>query len=152
RGFILFRLGFLGGGMTSAVPPLAVIFSAADFEKWCALTTSFLLTSPWPRMRTPSAVPLASPACRSASRSTVAPSANGLSRSTTLTTRKRLAQVPWLKPRFGMRRNSCIWPPSKSCVGFFAPALAHWPLLPRELVLPCPEPGPRPTRFLGRRL
>ena len=27
RGFILLRTGFFGGGMTSAVPPLAVIFS-----------------------------------------------------------------------------------------------------------------------------
>src|SRR5205085_9299543 len=46
RGFILFRLGFFGGGITSAVPPRAVIFSAADFEKWCARTTSRLLNSP----------------------------------------------------------------------------------------------------------
>jgi hypothetical protein len=33
RGFILLRTGFLGGGITSALPPLAVIFSRADFEK-----------------------------------------------------------------------------------------------------------------------
>ena len=61
RGFILLRTGFFGGGITSAVPPLAVIFSAADFEKWCALTVSFLVSSPLPRMRTPSAGPLARP-------------------------------------------------------------------------------------------
>src|SRR5262245_4132849 len=30
RGFILLRAGFLGGGMTSVVPPLALIFSRAD--------------------------------------------------------------------------------------------------------------------------
>ena len=46
RGFILLRSGFLGGGITSVVPPLAVIFSAADFEKWWALTISFLVNSP----------------------------------------------------------------------------------------------------------
>src|SRR5438046_2837196 len=34
RGLILFLTGFFGGGMTSAVPPRAVIFSAADLEKW----------------------------------------------------------------------------------------------------------------------
>jgi hypothetical protein len=33
RGFILFRFGFFGGGIRSAVPPLAAIFSAADLEK-----------------------------------------------------------------------------------------------------------------------
>jgi hypothetical protein len=33
RGFILFFLGFLGGGITSMVPPLALIFCAADSEK-----------------------------------------------------------------------------------------------------------------------
>src|SRR5262245_59880164 len=32
-GFILFRFGFFRGGMISVVPPFAVIFSAADFEK-----------------------------------------------------------------------------------------------------------------------
>src|SRR5262249_42443096 len=74
RGFILLRLGFAGGGITSAVPPLALIFSAADFEKWCALITSFLVSSPSPRMRTPSAGPRASPALSSASASTVSPS------------------------------------------------------------------------------
>jgi len=33
RGFILFLTGFLGGAMTSVLPPLATIFSAADLEK-----------------------------------------------------------------------------------------------------------------------
>ncbi len=31
RGFILFRLGLAGGGITTTEPPLAVIFSVADF-------------------------------------------------------------------------------------------------------------------------
>src|SRR4051812_921519 len=50
-----------------------------------------------------------------------------------------------------MRRNSCVWPPSNIMAGFFAPALAHWPLWPRVDVLPMPEPTPRPTRFFGVR-
>ena len=66
RGFILLRTGFFGGGITSAVPPLASIFSAADLEKWSARTVSFLVSSPLPRMRTPSAGPLARPALRRA--------------------------------------------------------------------------------------
>src|SRR5262245_47976053 len=45
RGFILFLTGFLGPGITSVVPPLAVIFSAADFEKCDAFTVSFLVSS-----------------------------------------------------------------------------------------------------------
>src|SRR5262249_24571545 len=66
RGRILFRTGFLGGWITSAVPPLAVIFSAAGLLKWCALTTSLRVSSPSPRMRTPSAGPLARPTAFSA--------------------------------------------------------------------------------------
>src|SRR5262249_60838863 len=87
RGRILFRTGFFGGGITSVVPPLAVIFSAADFEKWCALTSSFLVSSPLPRMRIPSAGPFASPVRRRASRSTTSPSLKAASRSPTLTMR-----------------------------------------------------------------
>src|SRR5207302_10420464 len=66
RGFILFLLGFLGGGITSTEPPLAFIFSVADLETWCARTTSRLVTSPIPRTRTPSAGPFARPALRRA--------------------------------------------------------------------------------------
>src|SRR5260370_27349004 len=62
RGFILFFLGFFGPGISSVVPPWAAILAAADLEKPCALTTRRLLNSPMPRMRTPSAGPLASPA------------------------------------------------------------------------------------------
>ena len=61
RGFILLRTGFFGGGITSAVPPLAVIFSAADFEKWCALIVSFLVTSPVAEDAYPVGRPLGQP-------------------------------------------------------------------------------------------
>ena len=54
RGFILLRTGFFGGGTRSMPPPAFSIFSFADLEKWSARTVSFLVSSPSPRMRTPS--------------------------------------------------------------------------------------------------
>src|ERR1700761_1130838 len=50
-----------------------------------------------------------------------------------------------LKPRFGRRRCSGIWPPSKPLMR--TPERAVWPLPPRPEVLPLPEPMPRPTRI-----
>src|SRR5882762_4812111 len=50
-----------------------------------------------------------------------------------------------LKPRFGRRRCSGIWPPSKPLMR--TPERAVWPLPPRPAVLPLPEPMPRPTRM-----
>ena len=56
---------------------------------------------------------------------------------------------PWrtmlLKPRFGMRMWSGIWPPSKPLIETPERALA--PFWPRPAVLPLPEPIPRPTRM-----
>ena len=51
-----------------------------------------------------------------------------------------------LKPNFGRRRCSGIWPPSKpsKCM---LPERAFWPFPPRPAVLPRPEPWPRPTRL-----
>src|SRR4051794_19456900 len=49
-----------------------------------------------------------------------------------------------VKPRFGRRRCSGIWPPSKPLMR--TPDRAVWPLPPRPAVLPEPEPMPRPTR------
>src|SRR3954471_17454419 len=49
-----------------------------------------------------------------------------------------------LKPRFGSRMWSGIWPPSKPAIETPERALA--PLWPRPAVLPRPEPMPRPTR------
>src|SRR5258706_6960538 len=53
-----------------------------------------------------------------------------------------------LKPRLGRRRCSGIWPPSKPRF-WLKPVPACWPLWPRALVFPWPEPMPRPTRFLA---
>src|SRR5688572_30682175 len=49
-----------------------------------------------------------------------------------------------LKPRFGRRRCSGIWPPSKPLIR--TPLRAVWPFPPRPPVLPIPEPMPRPMR------
>src|SRR5204862_2398453 len=49
-----------------------------------------------------------------------------------------------LKPRFGSRMWSGIWPPSKPAIDTPERDLA--PFWPRPAVLPRPEPMPRPTR------
>src|SRR5919202_548515 len=49
-----------------------------------------------------------------------------------------------LKPRFGSRMWSGIWPPSKPAID--TPERAPAPFWPRPAVLPRPEPMPRPTR------
>src|SRR6476660_8267556 len=54
-----------------------------------------------------------------------------------------------LKPRFGKRRCSGIWPPSNPLMA--TPVRAFWPLTPRPAVLPLPEPMPRPTRMRALR-
>src|SRR5688572_16470759 len=55
------------------------------------------------------------------------------------------SRVSEWKPRFGRRRCSGIWPPSKPSL-WKPPERAFWPLWPRPAVLPQPEPTPRPTR------
>src|SRR3954447_26076923 len=82
------------------------------------------------------------PAAFSASRSiSVASSAcSSLVRTSAMSLR-----VGELKPRFGRRRCSGIWPPSKPTL-WKPPERARWPLWPRPAVLPQPEAPPRPTR------
>src|SRR6478735_4560317 len=58
---------------------------------------------------------------------------------------KSLAKM-LLKPRFGIRMCSGIWPPSKPYT--FVPVRAFAPFTPRPDVLPRPEDEPRPTRVL----
>ena len=120
-------------------------------EKWSAFTVSFLVSSPSPRMRTPSKVPTTSrfasarpcrPCCRRRSASQIADVDDG----------ERLLPGGVAEAALGKRRNSGIWPPSNSPLGSRAPALAYWPLWPRPAVLPCPEPMPRPTRRFSFRL
>src|SRR3954463_16427124 len=83
-----------------------------------------------------------------AAASTVAP-ASSLPASIACWTRPRFTScsLRWnglLKPRFGNRRCSGIWPPSKPLMR--TPERAVWPLPPRPPVLPAPEPMPRPMR------
>src|SRR3546814_17834277 len=61
-----------------------------------------------------------------------------------LTIAKSLPKI-LLKPRFGMRMWSGIWPPSKPLIE--TPERLFWPFWPRPAVLPLPEPMPRPTRI-----
>src|SRR6266568_2140942 len=102
--------------MVSARPPARAIFSRADLLKRCALTTMGLVISPSSALSAPR-----------------------------LTTAYSLRNR-FVNPRFGTRRCSGIWPPSKPkyCL---RPERDSCPLLPAVAVLPCPEPGPRPTRF-----
>src|SRR5205823_4191930 len=71
------------------------------------------------------------------------------SRSATLTIAYS-TRLGGVKPNFGSRRWSGLWPPSKpsKCM---LPERAFCPLPPRPAVLPSPEPWPRPTRFLSCR-
>src|SRR3546814_17161539 len=50
-----------------------------------------------------------------------------------------------LKPRFGMRMWSGIWPPSKPLIE--TPERLFWPFLPRPAGLLLSEPLPRPSRI-----
>src|SRR4051812_30373234 len=52
----------------------------------------------------------------------------------------------FVKPRFGRRRCSGIWPPSNPRF-WLKPVPACCPLDPRAEVFPCPEPIPRPMRL-----
>src|ERR1051325_4217943 len=128
------------------VPPAASICLRADSENLCATTVSFLVRLPVPRILSPSLCPLTRPAWRSAPSSTVAPLSKR-SRSARFTTAKSFLKM-FVKPRFGRRRWSGIWPPSKPRMRE-KPERDFCPFSPRAAVLPWPEPGPRPTRFLA---
>src|SRR5947209_15476877 len=138
---------------TSNLPPALVIFSCADFENLCACTVIADLSSPSPRILTGCLV-LITPALRSTSGvMVVSPSAARRSRLTMLNSLRKIL----VNPRFGMRRCSGIWPPSKPRI-MREPVRERWPLCPRVDVLPMPEPMPRPTRlrfsvaFFGARI
>ena len=133
--------------MTSALPPAATILSAAPALNLCAWMVRARSRSPSPSTLMPSKLPLIRPARRIAASSTTSPAAKR-TKSLTLTVAQRVRNR-FLKPNFGRRRCSGIWPPSK-----WAPTLpllrARWPLWPRPAVLPRPVPVPRPRRFLFR--
>src|SRR5579863_5576012 len=131
---------------TSTLPPALVIFSCADLENLCACTVMAIVNSPSPRIFTGS-LALITPALRNTSGVIGAacnspPSAANRSRLTMLNSLRKML----VKPRFGMRRCSGIWPPSKPRIKRI-PVRERWPLCPRVEVLPIPEPMPRPTRL-----
>src|SRR5216684_8352960 len=128
---------------TSNLPPALVIFSCADLENLCACTVMADFSSPSPRILTGRLV-LITPALRRTSGViVVSPSATSFSRFTMLYSWRKML----VKPRFGRRRCSGIWPPSNPRI-MREPLRERWPLCPRVEVLPMPEPIPRPTRFL----
>ena len=112
--------------MTSAVPPLAAIFSAADFEKWWRLDGQLLGQLAVAEDADAVGRAFAQASSCSASGSTTSPSLKTVSRSPTLTTWYGLSQVAWLKP-LGHAAEQGIWPPSKSA-GMLLPA--GWPTGP----------------------
>src|SRR6202034_78085 len=77
--------------------------------------------------------------------SSFSPSSASRSRFTTAYSVRKML----VKPRFGMRRCSGIWPPSKPRIRL-DPDRDPCPLCPRPEVFPVPDPMPRPTRFLFR--
>src|SRR6188508_2592757 len=85
-----------------------------------------------------------SPASRSSSGVTTVPSSNRSASVSRLTTAYSVRKLLW-NPRFGTRRCSGIWPPSKPRLNL-KPERDCAPLCPRPAVLPLPEPWPRPTR------
>src|SRR5690606_7376749 len=129
-------------------PPAFSIAAIAPAEAPATSKESAVLRSPFPRMRTPSFTRRTTPAAFSVS-TVMGVLASSLPASTAACTRpmftslKSLAKM-LLKPRFGKRRCSGIWPPSKPLME--TPARDFWPLTPRPPVLPLPEPMPRPTR------
>src|SRR5690606_24861583 len=134
-----------GAGMTSTVPPAAVMAASAEREKPWAFTVSARSTLPRPSTLT-SAPLWVRPAAWSSSGSMVSrPVASRVSRFTAwYSTRKGLVNPFSLGTR--MWRGSC--PPSKPAG---MDPRAFWPLVPRPAVLPPLPPMPRPTR-LRRRL
>src|SRR5882757_299587 len=142
---------------TSTLPPALVIFSCADLENLCACTVMAILSSPSPRTFT-GCLALITPALRITSgvmgeACSSLPNATSRSRLTILNSLRKM----FVKPRFGIRRCSGIWPPSNPRIRRI-PVRERCPLCPRVDVLPMPEPMPRPTRlrfsdaFFGARM
>src|SRR4029079_1582609 len=130
-----------GGGITSVVPPAAVIASFAAVEKAWAFTVRALVTSPRPSTFTRPRL-ATRPRSRSVSGSTVAPVSkpSRVSRFTTWYSTRNGLRKPLA---FGTRRVSGVCPPSNPG---FTVSRAPVPFMPRPAVLPPLPPMPRPTR------
>ena len=135
---LFFLRGSFGSLSAVALPPAAVIFSRALAEKACAVTASFFVSSPVPRILTSAFVFLSRPFSTSASMLTVSPSSKTRSRSRRLIGCEYvrngpigIASAEVLPRSFGIRMSIGIWPPSKPAGIFFEPARDFWPLIPR---------------------
>ena len=137
--------GFLPGS-TIASPPAFSIFSSADWLKRWAEILSFLVSSPSPRIFSSSKRPLARCLARSDSIVTSSPLLNSGVELADVDRRDDLgpgvveaALGNAADQRATHRPRRSGWPTNRPS--------APWPLWPRPLVLPWPEPGPRPTRL-----
>src|SRR5882672_6725919 len=138
-----------GGASTLTAPPAFSTAAIADLDAPWTANCSATLISPRPSRRTPSLARRNTPPRTKASTSTVS-LVSRAPRSTAAWMRSRFTSLSssakmLLKPRFGSRRCSGIWPPSKPLMR--TPVRAVWPLPPRPPVLPFPDPMPRPTRM-----
>src|SRR5688572_15640323 len=122
--------------------------SCALALKRCARTVRALVNSPSPSTFTPSASFLMMPCLSRISGVTMVP-ASKASSLPTLTSANSFLKRALVKPRFGTRRWSGIWPPSNPSL-WLKPLRLFWPFSPRPDVLPRPLPGPRPTRLRSR--
>src|SRR5690606_2572737 len=96
-----------------AVPPALSIALAAEAENACASTLSFFLSSPLPRTLTRSCFPTM-PFSISVCRLTASPLVfSAKPSSTSRFTALKYTLLMLVKPNFGTRRCSGIWPPSK---------------------------------------
>src|SRR6266699_5651334 len=129
------------------LPPACSIFERAEADTVTPLTLNLRCTSPMPSSLMGRSGRRTSPAPNSVSGVTSTPSASW-PRCRTFTTCAGCLNG-FVKPRFGMRRMSGIWPPSNPG-RTLPPWRAVWPLPPRPAVLPMPEPGPRPLRMRAR--
>src|SRR5437763_8140841 len=135
-------------------PPAPSIFSRAVLENPCAWTVRLLDNSPCPSTFTGTPLRVARPAARRLSGVTSAPSSKRASRS------RRFTGCVCVRPycsngidffmcgprSFRIRMWIGICPPS-AFGRLLAPEREPAPFWPRPLVLPTPEPSPRPTRL-----
>ena len=146
-------------GARSTVPPAASIFSRAVAEKRCAVTDSFFVRSPWPRIFTSVRRLLIRPSFSRAPRRDVVAGVETRSRSRTLTACVNVRNGPTgiasfdVEPRcFGRRMYIGIWPPSKPARILCEPARDFWPFMPAAGVaaLARAEPAPDALAVLPR--
>src|SRR5262245_30298216 len=127
-----YKLGYFS--MTCAWPPAAAIFCAAEPLNLCACTVNFLARSPRPSTLMGAFATRTSPRSRSTSGVTHDPASKTSPSVSRFTTAYSTLNGLW-NPRFGTRRCSGIWPPSKPRLNR-KPERDLAPLVPRDAVLP----------------